>query len=147
SGAQLHARDEERRSRFLLSLQLRSAGCGRHRRSEQGSARRSDAVRQEKRLLRRKKQKGQSALVDGGSEVQEKAQAKYFADRTENQARIEGFDPAAAGQSTVGLAGEREGLGFYFGSRMSDVKEEQKRLAAERAMTFVEENTVIGVGT
>ena len=30
---------------------------------------------------------------------------------------------------------------------MSDVKEEQKRLAAERAMTYVEENTVIGVGT
>ena len=30
---------------------------------------------------------------------------------------------------------------------MSDIKEEQKRLAAERAMTFVEENTVIGVGT
>jgi len=30
---------------------------------------------------------------------------------------------------------------------MSDAKEEQKRLAAERAMTYVEENTVIGVGT
>ena len=30
---------------------------------------------------------------------------------------------------------------------MSDPKEEQKRLAAERAMTYVEENSVIGVGT
>jgi ribose 5-phosphate isomerase A len=30
---------------------------------------------------------------------------------------------------------------------MSDAKEEQKRLAAERAMTYVEENSVIGVGT
>jgi ribose 5-phosphate isomerase A len=30
---------------------------------------------------------------------------------------------------------------------MSDAKEEQKRFAAERAMTFVEENSVIGVGT
>ena len=30
---------------------------------------------------------------------------------------------------------------------MSDVKEQQKRLAAERALTYVEENTVIGVGT
>jgi len=30
---------------------------------------------------------------------------------------------------------------------MSDAREEQKRLAAERAMTYVEENTVIGVGT
>jgi ribose 5-phosphate isomerase A len=30
---------------------------------------------------------------------------------------------------------------------MTDAKEEQKRLAAERAMTYVEENSVIGVGT
>lgn len=30
---------------------------------------------------------------------------------------------------------------------MSDPREEQKRLAAERAMTYVEENSVLGVGT
>ena len=30
---------------------------------------------------------------------------------------------------------------------MNDPREEQKRLAAERAMTYVEENSVLGVGT
>ena len=43
-------------------------------------ARRSVAVRQEERLLRREEQTRQSSLVDGGSEIQEEAQAQHLAD-------------------------------------------------------------------
>src|SRR5262249_25653600 len=60
----------------------------------------------------------------------------------------EGHGAAAAGQPAVGVAGDEVGMGLRPGARVMPVdKEQQKRLAAQQAITFVEDGSIVGVGT
>src|SRR5690349_16661171 len=154
SGAQFHARDAHRRRRPLLSLELRSAGCRRHRRGRRDRVSRSDTVRQEERLLRCREQARGAALVARRRQVQAQAEARDSAFGAQGSQRARRLRAARARQSPFGFAGVEAAVGFHPRSRMTEpsmtttmTQDEQKRLAARAALRYLDGARIVGVGT
>src|SRR5579885_2374966 len=90
-GAQPHPRNAERRRGDDLSLELRGPWRSRHWRGGERALPRSDAVRSQKRLLRRRQRPRRSALVAGGRALQAQAETRDHAGRNQGAARLGRF--------------------------------------------------------